>query len=65
MALVTSPTEVEEAVGNDDGVDYAETSNDSDGIGASVLKEIRASVGRNRFLSKIISPLLRSVCFPM
>jgi hypothetical protein len=45
LALVISPTEVEEA--DDDGVDYAETSNDSDGIGASVVKEIGASVGRN------------------
>ena len=45
LAMVISPTEVEEA--DDDGVDYAETSNDSDGIGASVVKEIGASVGRN------------------
>ena len=47
LAMVISPTEVEEALGNNDGVDDYQTSNDSDGIGASVLKEIRASVGRN------------------
>ena len=47
LALVISPTEVEEAVGNDDKVDYAETSNDSDGIDAFVVKEIGTSMGRN------------------
>ena len=45
--MVIRPTEVEEDLGNDDGVDDYQTINDSDGIGASILKVIGASVGRN------------------
>ncbi|KAK0575380.1 hypothetical protein LWI29_038117 [Acer saccharum] len=41
------PTEQKEDLGYDDGVDDYQTGNDSDGICASVLKEIGGSVGRN------------------
>ena len=47
LALAIRPTEEEEDLGYDDRVDDYHTSNDSDGIGASVLKEIGVSVGRN------------------
>ena len=48
LALVVHPCEQEEDLGYDDGVHDYQTGNDTDGIGASVPKEIGGFVGRNK-----------------